>query len=135
MNCQPLPTDTPGIFRCPVCGLQNPRPIKKPFIAQCGEQEKARARLAPLIARLAEETKHPEIVDSPQVYHQSVFQWAAEGFPVRDEEDYKYIVNVLCPGCRHYRATTCTCGTCGGKGQLAAIKAWMETESCPAMRW
>ncbi len=35
INCQPIPTDTPGIFRCPVCGLQNPRPIKKPFWAQC----------------------------------------------------------------------------------------------------
>ncbi len=35
MNSQPIPTDTPGIFRCPICGLQNPRPIKKPFIHQC----------------------------------------------------------------------------------------------------
>ena len=36
MNSQPLPTDTPGIFRCPECGLRNPRPIKRPFHHQCG---------------------------------------------------------------------------------------------------
>ena len=36
MNPTPIPTDTPGIFRCPECDLQNPRPIKKPFIHQCG---------------------------------------------------------------------------------------------------
>ena len=34
----PVPTETPGIFRCPVCGLQNPRPIKNPFIHDCPEQ-------------------------------------------------------------------------------------------------
>ncbi len=135
MNCQPIPTDAPGIFRCPACGLQNPRPIKKPFIAECGNQEKARAGLASLIARLAEETNQPAIVDNPGPYAQAVIQWAAEGFPVRDEEDYKYIIDVLCPECRHYRKPTCTCGTCGGKGQLVAVKAWMETDSCPAMRW
>lgn len=39
MNCRPELTDRAGIFRCPVCGLQNPRPIKKPFIAQCGPRE------------------------------------------------------------------------------------------------
>ncbi len=38
MNCQPIPTDTPGIFRCPECGLQNPRPIKRPFIHQCSTE-------------------------------------------------------------------------------------------------
>ena len=37
IDCHPIPTDTPGIFRCPVCGLQNPRPIAKPFIAVCGK--------------------------------------------------------------------------------------------------
>lgn len=39
MNCQPILTDSPGIFRCPTCGLQNPRPIAKPFIAICGPHE------------------------------------------------------------------------------------------------
>ena len=39
MNPHPQPTDRPGIFRCPVCGLQNPRPIKRPFQHQCGKAE------------------------------------------------------------------------------------------------
>ncbi len=39
MSPQPLLTDIPGIFRCPECGLQNPRPIKKPFHHQCGPRE------------------------------------------------------------------------------------------------
>ena len=39
MNCQPVPTDVSGIFRCRVCGKQNPHPIEKPFHARCGVYE------------------------------------------------------------------------------------------------
>jgi hypothetical protein len=38
MSSQLIETDVPGIFRCPDCGLQNPRPTinGKPFYHQCG---------------------------------------------------------------------------------------------------
>ncbi len=124
-----LQQSAPGKWQCEECGwtYRGDRAPKR----NCSNPPD----FAPLVARLAEETKHPEILDSPQLYHQAVIQCAAKDFSVRESEDYKYIVDVLCPGCRHYRATSCTCGTCGGKGQLIAVKAWMDTDTCPAMRW
>lgn len=118
-------------WECSACKYVYPHPDLRPPKRNCINPPD----ITPLIARLAEETNHPAILDSPQPYHQTVTRWAADDFPVRDAEDYKYIVDVLCPGCRHYQATTCTCGTCGGKGQLVAVKAWMDTDTCPAMRW
>ncbi len=127
--------DTPGRFVCGVCNIPSSRNKtygpEGPPPRHCPNPPD----VTPFIARLADETNHPEIVDDSGPYHQAVQQWAAEGFPVRDEDDCKYIVDVLCPECRHYHKPTCTCGTCGGKGQLVAIKAWMETDTCPAMGW
>ncbi len=68
MNCQPEPTDTPGIFRCPVCGKQNPRPTVngKPFIAECG---KAVVRSPEEIAQFLERCEACEWHHEGQCYY------------------------------------------------------------------
>ncbi len=134
MKCQPQPTDAPGIFRCPVCGLQNPRPIKKPFHAQCGADELPRD-IRPLIARLAAETSQPSIIEDMAPYQSAVLQWEAADFPIRKSDEIQFILDVVCPDCQHYQAESKTCGCYKAKGQLVAIKIWMASEFCPAGQW
>ena len=95
MNPIPISTDTPGIFRCPECGLQNPHPIKKPFIHQCGSYTP------------------PE---------------------PRDPEDIAYILETLCPECRHYHWPdhTCHCGKCKRKTPILWL---IEHGNCSAYQW
>ena len=140
---QPVPTTTPGIFRCPHCGLQNPRPTPsgKPFQHDC---PKAPA-LTPLLARLADVTGHPEIVDDQSVYARAVQQWAAgvvvhtadgreadriEPFGVRSESEVEFVVK-LCEQnvCGKFRNGFCRSGC--GPGMLVEVKARMASEGCP----
>lgn len=89
--------------------------------------------LRPLITRLALETSHPDILDDMVRYQSAAVRWEVAGFPVRDPDELAFILGTVCPGCRHDVNKTCTC--CGAKGQRVAVKAWMDTEICPAMRW
>lgn len=147
MNCNPQPTDTPGIFRCPECGKQNPRPIKKPFLARCGVLGPPRkpVDLAPLLARLADATAHPEIVDQPNIYGRAVQIWAAgvviygpsgaeacriEPFEIRDNDEVREIENVCRKNvCKKHQDGVCR-PSCG-PGMIVAVMARMASQGCP----
>ena len=52
----------------------------------------------------------------------------------RDNDTIAYIREVLCLGCKHYRAETesCRCGTCKRDLQVARL---IEHGNCPAYNW
>lgn len=89
--------------------------------------------LRPLVTRLARETSQPDILDNMPRYQSAVLQWEAAGFPVRDSEELAFILETACPDCRHYANKRCSC--CGAERQLVVVKAHMDTETCPVMRW
>ena len=118
----PQPTDTPGIFRCPVCGLQNPRPIKKPFIHQCGPPP---------------EPRHPDDVEYPPLRTQvknfltAMAQFAGDGFKTTDAETFDRRV-AICQACDTFDRAAGRCRECGCYGKLKAKgKVW----TCPKGKW
>lgn len=87
--------------------------------------------LAPIFADLETETLEQHL--DPRLYGRAALQWDAAGRPTRTPDELAYIVDVVCPGCRHFSGGRCTC--CGARGQRPEAKAVMATESCPAYRW
>ena len=93
-------------------------------------------KVAPVLARLAELTHHPEIIDQPQSYAQSAQIWAAgipgeiEPFETRDDSEVEFI-QTLCQksACGKHRDGVCK-PSCG-PGMIVAVKARMATEGCP----
>ncbi len=138
-NCQPLPTDTPGIFRCPVCGLENPRPIKKPFVAQCGKQAEMQRLQEEAAERLAKETGDPSILSKIPHYGVALFRYAASGFKTRSKEEVARIYTEHCRPCERFDAEADACTICGCnvrvEGMAIRNKAAMATESCPEGNW
>ncbi len=116
MKCPPIPTDTPGIFRCPECGLQNPRPISKPFYHQCGTREPI--ELPPLKTQVVSFLK-------------SMAELAGDGFRLVEDDEFQRRV-AICESCDTFDRRAGRCRKCGCYGKLKARgRVW----KCPKGKW
>ena len=139
MNCQPLPTDTPGIFRCPVCALQNPRPIKKPFVAKCGAQAEMQQLQEEAVQRLAEETGDRTILDKTAHYGAALARWSFGGWKTRSKEEVARIYAEHCGPCEHRDHEVDACRICGCNVRTEGMALWnmlaMKSEKCRKGKW
>jgi len=139
LTCQPETTDQPGIFRCPVCGLQNPRPINKPFGAKCGEQAEMKRLQEEAARRLADETGDLTILDKTVHYATALYRWTASGFKTRTDEEIAAIYTEHCLLCEERDPEADACKVCGccvqTEGMAIRRKLKMKTETCPIGKW
>ena len=110
----PQPTDRPGIFRCPECGLQNPRPIAKPFRHQCGNKP-----VEP----------PPPLRDQVGTFLRAMHLLAGDGFRIADADERERRITT-CVACELFIRGRCL--ECGCFGKLKALgKVW----TCPEGKW
>ena len=137
--CQPISTDTPGIFRCPVCGLQNPRPIPKPFVAVCGKAEPSEPRDDDIAYILFIDNQLPQdLLSKGKRYLNERDIWKKAGKPVRSDEEIFRIFTEVCSQCEHFNPRSEKLGNCRLCGCFLKPKglsfnkiAW-STTYCPA---
>lgn len=135
-ECTPRRTDQPGIFQCSICGRQNPRPIKKPFRAQCGVRRPS-PDFRLLALQLTSITNVDDILNNLPLYMDSLYAWSAMDCEVRDADAQVFALK-LCRNCKRYDAANdlCKCGGCWHRNQVpCTTRVVMASESCPGLKW
>ena len=112
--CTPQPTSASGIFRCPVCGRQNPHRIKNPFYAECGAHKPS---------------KSPPLAKQAWNLVTSLADFVADGCTTVSEEQYRERLEI-CDACDERRNNRC--GKCGCR---LSLKARGRAFKCPESKW
>lgn len=76
----------------------------------------------------------PTLADLGRNFAKATATWAASGFKVRDESDYKRI-SAICDSCEHWdKSGYFLAGKCNKCG-CTALKRFLKTEKCPIAKW
>ena len=125
MNYQPIMTGVFGIYRCPLCGLQNPHPISKPFVHRCSAISKQKSLPQDIISKGKRYLNERDI-------------WIKAGKPLRDDAEIERIFTEHCLPCEHFKKKSeklGVCGLCGCRLKIQGVilnKIAWSTTYCPA---